>query len=587
MKSGLKYFKNPWEDELNVDLMNKSADAPLVDYIIDAWKSLEVVKQIKFVSFDYTEKESTIDINKHISKRQRKQRKKDRHDIKFINDDRVGKLTVKFNVTMLETDPTTGETSYQVYPIKKSMLIPLQDEDGYFTIKGKKYYMIYQLLEKSTYTSSSSVTLKSLMPIAVKRHAIEGLDSEGKTHQLPYYTVLVFNKEIPVLLFYMSKGATYTLNYLNVNDAVRFLGALPTDEALYDKNLYFQLSSHCYLEVDRELFYKYPFIQSIVGGFEQITNNRTNLEMLEEPEAWVRKIVTPNDYAKGANIVSIFNRMLDETTKKILKIPQYYKSDIYALLRWIMEHFNELRLKDNCDLNTKRIRCNEYIASLLTKEFSKRLNRLFSMRSKADIDNIKEVFKFPGDILIQKMRIAGILRFDDNVNDMSFWSKFKYTSKGPNSLGGKNSNNIGIKYRDLHPSMLGQIDILVCGNSDPGTSGLLSPFAKIDGLYFDSSNEPDGFFYKLTKDIEKRCESNPSIKYTKCQCSNQEDFYRSLDECNKFMNDNIKVYGTSKEGTYDLIINEEGDIDDLSKPQTIALAKKKRKKPKVYKGTAG
>ena len=42
------------------------------------------------------------------------------------------------------------------------MLIPLQDEEGYFYIKGKKYYLIYQLVEKSTYTSNSSVTLKSL-----------------------------------------------------------------------------------------------------------------------------------------------------------------------------------------------------------------------------------------------------------------------------------------------------------------------------------------------------------------------------------------------------------------------------------------
>ena len=62
-----------------------------------------------------------------------------------------------------------------------------------------------------------------------------------------------------------------------------------------------------------------------------------------------------------------------------------------------MQHFQELRLKDNCDLNNKRIRCNEYIASLLTKEFSRRLNRIISMGDKATIDNIKELFKFPGD----------------------------------------------------------------------------------------------------------------------------------------------------------------------------------------------
>lgn len=162
MKSGLKNYVNEWEDELNLPLLDKSADAPLVDYIVDVWKSLEVVKQIKFIKYEYTEKESEIDINKHLFKREKKKRKKDRYDVKFIADDRVGKLTVYLEITMLETDPTTNETTYQVYPIKKAMLVPLQDANGYFYIKGKKYYLIYQMLEKSTYTSASTITLKSL-----------------------------------------------------------------------------------------------------------------------------------------------------------------------------------------------------------------------------------------------------------------------------------------------------------------------------------------------------------------------------------------------------------------------------------------
>ena len=45
---------------------------------------------------------------------------------------------------------------------------------------------------------------------------------------------------------------------------------------------------------------------------------------------------------------------------------------------------------------TKRLRCNEYIASLLTKEFSRRLNRIISLGDKATIDNIQEMFRFPG-----------------------------------------------------------------------------------------------------------------------------------------------------------------------------------------------
>ena len=167
MKQGLKNYICEWEENLNIPLLDKSSDTPLVDYVVDAWKSLEVVKQIKFIRYEYTEKESEIDVNKYLFKREKKKKKKDRYDIKFIDDDRVGRLTVYLEITMLETNPSTGETTYQVYPIKKSMLIPIQDDHGYYKIKGKNYYMIFQMLEKSTYTSASSITLKSLNNLAL------------------------------------------------------------------------------------------------------------------------------------------------------------------------------------------------------------------------------------------------------------------------------------------------------------------------------------------------------------------------------------------------------------------------------------
>ena len=42
-------------------------------------------------------------------------------------------------------------------------------------------------------------------------------------------------------------------------------------------------------------------------------------------------------------------------------------------------------------------------------------------------------------------------------------------NKGPHSAGQKNGNSVGVKYRGIHPSMIGYIDMTVCGNSDPGT----------------------------------------------------------------------------------------------------------------------
>jgi hypothetical protein len=148
----------------------------------------------------------------------------------------------------------------------------------------------------------------------------------------------------------------------------------------------------------------------------------------------MKKMNSQGSYDRSTSIMQYFDRMLDETTKKILKLPVCQKYDIYGLLRWMQEEFNELRLKDNCDLSNKRIRCNEYIASLLTKEFSKRLARIISMGDKATVDNIRELFKFSGDILIQKMHSSGVLRFNDSVNDLDMFVKFKYTSKGPHSM---------------------------------------------------------------------------------------------------------------------------------------------------------
>ena len=169
---------------------------------------------------------------------------------------------------------------------------------------------MYQLLEKSTYTSASSVTLKSLMPIAVKRNIIEAEDINEEKYSLPSYYVFVFKKEIPIILFYLSKGIQYTLEYLNVRNVISFKDKIiDKDDTNY---LYFQLSSKCFLEVDKKLFHKYPYIQSIVGAFCTVCTNRVTLDQLDDPKQWIKKIANPNNYEKGYGILKYFNRLLDK-----------------------------------------------------------------------------------------------------------------------------------------------------------------------------------------------------------------------------------------------------------------------------------
>ena len=232
------------------------------------------------------------------------------------------------------------------------------------------------------------------MPIAIKRNVITKEDIEGNVYNLPVYYTYVFKKEICILLFYLSQGIKFALDYLHVSNVIKFIDKQP--EANDDK-LYFQISSKLWLAVNKELFNDRAYIRSIVGAFLTVCTNRTTIDNIDDTKTWIKKIANPPNYEKGLSILKFVNRLMDETTKHVLKLPEYHIEDIYALLRWMMEHFQDLRMKDNMDLANKRIRCNEYIASLLTKEFSRRLNRVITMGDKATIVNIKELFKFPGD----------------------------------------------------------------------------------------------------------------------------------------------------------------------------------------------
>jgi len=188
------------------------------------------------------------------------------------------------------------------------------------------------------------------MPVSVKRHVIEVSDINEKKYSVPYYSVFIFRKEVPVILLYLSKGLDFTIDYLGMIHVMEIIDSVD-ESSLYDTEyLYFPLSSRCYIKVDKELFDKYIFVQSVVGAFSHVTTSRVTIQQLNDPKVWIKKTVNPANYEKGLSIVQYSNRLLDETTQKILKLPEYYKHDIFAVLKWIMQNYNALRLKDNCDL---------------------------------------------------------------------------------------------------------------------------------------------------------------------------------------------------------------------------------------------
>jgi len=463
----LKYLSDyigTYEDQLNTKLITKEDDKPLEELVVDAWKSLEVLKNIKFLGYEFSRKESDIDINRHVYRRKMGVPKKSQYDTKLILDNRVGLLTVHLKITATEKDSKTGKNILKEKYINKDMLIPIADEDGFLFINGKKYYLIYQLVEKSTYTTLTSTVVKSLMPVVVKRMPVIYEDVDGTGYIMPHFKTFVFKRETDIMLFIVSRyGILEALSFLNVAYILRLV------ESLKDRKndcLYFQVSSSCYIEVVKDLFIKYRYIQGIVAGLLEILPKKFSLDNINDVTPFIKNLTHGKNYEKGLETLTSFNRMLDETTKNILKVNDYHKENIYAVIRWVMMEFDNLRLKENMSLENKRLRCHEYIASLLTTEFSTRLNRIINLGNKATMDNIVDIFKFSGMILIQKMHASGVLRFDENINDMDFFSRLKYTVKGPHSAGRKTSKSISKKYRGLHPSYIGRIDMLTCGNSD-------------------------------------------------------------------------------------------------------------------------
>ena len=108
----------------------------------------------------------------------------------------------------------------------------------------------------------------------------------------------------------------------------------------------------------------------------------------------------------------------------------------------------------------------------------------------------------------------------------------------------------------------------------PGTSGLLSPYGKIKGLYFDDSNEKDNFMFEFQKDLEE-ISKQMNIQYIKLDYDSEQDFYDGLMRIQRYIQDNVKIYGTSREGHFEVIVEEEKDDSDDSVEEVVKPKKLK------------
>ncbi len=514
-------FPNPMLKEINKDFLLSTNDIPIEDLVVMVMKEYEAIANIEITGYDIITDPDKIDINEHSININYKRRKASIEipRNKYLATNRVGEI--RFYIKLTTNKETTN--------IVKKILIPIEYE-GFYAINNKKWKTLWQLVDASTYSQKGKITLKSRMPIIIyKSKKRLYTDMSGEIVEYSSYSYAMNGKPRyggkakvkfinPLMIFAAKIGIYKTIDYFNLGHAMEFVDAETEPDWDWETYRYFQIDD-LVLRVNRYLVDTIPFIGSFVAMMMGLASQdyRVTKEVAEDTYYWRCRIGAIGNisrtkslstfYEKGNTSIYMVERLLDSISRMDLRLPEPYKKDIYAILRWMILDFDQLKNRNNMDLNNKRIRKNEYIVlSSLGKKISENINKLIEKKSKSKLntmDTLLELFNFGSDIIVAGMRnIGDLIKADELVNDMTMLQDLYFSAKGPNSLGEQSSKIISQKYRNIHPSYVGRIDINVSSNSDVGMSGAFTPFLQLyDRFYFSPEHEPCSAGMHIQKEI--------------------------------------------------------------------------------------
>lgn len=508
-------YPNEHAEEYNTAFLDGSCDTPIEEFVIAVMKEFEVIENIKIEGVKIIRDQDEIDYNYHITNINYKKKDLSKIEIpknKFVLRSRYGEITFTIRIT----------TNLNEKVIEKKILFPIMMEDGSYLNNNKRMRLVWQVLEASTYGQKGKVTLKSRMPVIIYRNRHRTVtDVHGDVYTLPSYSYALDTKAKkggptagkkkskyinPVMIFNTKMGFSKTRDFFGMTDIVDFVPEYDEED---DELFYFFPVNEVFVRVDRYFFDKYDDVKSFVCMCCNLAckDFPVTMQKLEDKEYWLCRIgfvgsikQKNNDIIsfreKGRTTIFMIERLLDQITITNLRLPEYYKHNVYYLMYWMITNFDELKSKRNLDVASKRIRRNEVIVTAsLGKKINENINKMVEKMGKSrmnTIDSLLELFNFNSNIIMSGMRnMSDIVKSDDIVNDMSIITDLSWTSKGPNSMGEGNNNKISDKYRYLDPSFVGVYDISTSSSSDVGLSGAFVPYVKTyDNFYFTENPEP-------------------------------------------------------------------------------------------------
>jgi len=541
MKKYLKKYSDQNPEKFNRDFILSRNDADILEYVKDIFKALEILGEIEILDVKLETDESSFGPirNQH-------------QYYKAILPSRLNKIHYKVKITPSETitdkpllQDSSDEEGYvqnkkveanvvdNSFIIERDLFINKVIENSFYINEGIRYFLIYQIVDNSTYGTRDSVSLKSLlMPITVNRRDYITLDSyfdSTKSYvNLPVYDILLFSKRVNPILYAIGKYAYNSLLSMEVKNEEKIIEERQKyrDDKLighinkfFGVNLKFsddenELSRKgrtvfklkdksgygTFVSVDTEaLDNKDPNLMSILGSLADIKADKKKrivftYDDLISPWFWIDKLsafFTKNSdpikkFEKIKTMLISLDRLMDDATRKILNLPKEDKKTTLNIIRYMLRNFETLSTDDNQDLNNKRIRIYEYMLYPLRKYFSDHIYRVLNSTTRS-ANILQRIFSNLNPMYIIKQTVVNeLLRYYNSTNEMNLYScLLKYTFRGPQSI----NKTVSVYQRDLHPSYAGRLSLVASSASDPGISGTLVPFVELDNYYF--NNKPE------------------------------------------------------------------------------------------------
>jgi hypothetical protein len=482
---------NPENAEFNDSLIFWREQDDVRGYLEDVFVALEVVQGIHFVKVEIEEDESRFP-----------------PELTF-NDIEPSRLNLA-RVHFVLDDPDAEDPAERQKPVTLSIFLPKLIDGLFYELNGSLYYPILQVVDRGTYVTKKTFTLKTLlMPLMFRRDEVvelEDLGGSGDRYREMLFVLDLFRYRISALTYFLaSKGLPGTLAFMDPSGEIQLVDRSDADAAAAESPGHYRVhavggaSGVCVAAraawVAENPRYRGSLMASIAHALEGAQRRAIDED---DRLAWRRRLgrhFTSNASGheeKADKILVSLERILDRRTQKNLAhVAPEDKADVYCIMRWMMRDYEELSRIDGMDLLHKRIRLSEYIIHSLLLKFSEGTYRLLNIKSV----NYKQLFSVfrpflttadggrtrpQANFVIRRLITNELLRYGNLVNSFDLLPALRFTSRGPQS----SRTDVSVRFRGHHSSYVGRVGLTAASASDPGMSGTLVPFAKTDGQFF-------------------------------------------------------------------------------------------------------